>query len=663
MVYRCDEVLLSYNKFNETKDQWDSIAGHTQKGITFLEQYGHFVKERCQIELDYARGLRRLVKTYLPKKKEGEDQQFTSVKAFRDAVNETADLAGQHEVISENLTTVVLADIAALVKEMKEDRKKHLADGGRVQQQLNHSLQQLEKAKKNYEKAFREAEKAQDNYLKADADLHLSRAEVEKQRMNASIKSQQCEDSKNEYANQLQKTNQLQGDHYNTVMPGIFQGLQDLDEKRINNFKNLLKQSVEIERAVFPIINKCLDGIVTAADSIDEKMDSQVVIERYKSGFTPPGDIPFDDLSTPRQNGDSTPTSHPPLRQDTIKGTISASKGRKRGGIFGIFASNKEDFSDLPPNQRKKRIQQRIDDVTNKLHQETAARDGLLKMKEVYEGNPSLGDPMSIIGQLNDSCQKIEKLRGELQRYQNMLEEVDGEGQGSGGAASGGPSTPNASLARHHVVSSHHNGGASPRSSVTSHRTSLSDESLSRSASDSSVCTNPPSSSNTTTTTTTTTSTTTTATNSLHRVAISGLATTTSTTTTSSTTTNSCGEGGRPAPPDPLPSQGSSHSPESGIGLSHNSLPGSDTYDQPDAGEDENAEFYDTEPLPIIGTCRALYVFDGTSEGSMSMTEGEELNVIELDQGDGWTRVRRVAEFQEGFVPTSYIEMSLYNNC
>ncbi|KAK8399949.1 hypothetical protein O3P69_002972 [Scylla paramamosain] len=583
----------------ELWDQWDSIAGHTQKGIGFLEQYGHFVKERCQIELDYARGLRRLVKTYLPKKKECEDPQFTSVKAFRDAVSETADLAGQHEVISENLTTVVLAEIASLIKEMKEDRKKHLADGGRVQQQLSQSLQQLEKSKKNYEKAFREAEKAQENFLKADADLHLSRAEVEKQRMNASIKSQQCEDSKNEYANQLQKTNQLQGDHYNTVMPGIFQGLQDLDEKRINNFKNLLKKSVDIERAVFPIINKCLDGIVSAADSIDEKFDSQLVIERYKSGFTPPGDIPFDDLSTPRQNGDSTPTSHPPIRQDTIKGTISASKLKKRGGIFGIFGSNKnnfsfsekEDFSDLPPNQRKKRIQQRIDDVTTKLHQETAAKDGLLKMKEVYEGNPSLGDPMSITGQLSDSCQRIEKLRTELQRYQAMLDDVDGDGIGGGGAASGGPSTPNASLARHHsnVMSPHHhhNGGASPRSSVTSHRTSLSDESLSR----------------------------------------------------------------------------SSHSPESGIGLSHNSLPGSDTYDQPDTGEDENGEFYDTEPLPIIGTCRAIYIFEGTSEGSMSMAEGEELNVIELDQGDGWTRVRRMSEFEEGFVPTSYIEMSLYNNC
>lgn len=31
-----------------------------------------------------------------------------------------------------------------------------------------------------YEKAFKESEKAQDNYQKADADLNLSRAEVEK---------------------------------------------------------------------------------------------------------------------------------------------------------------------------------------------------------------------------------------------------------------------------------------------------------------------------------------------------------------------------------------------------------------------------------------------------------------------------------------------------
>lgn len=45
------------------------------------------------------------------------------------------------------------------------------------------------------------------------------------------------------------------------------------------------------------------------------------------------------------------------------------------------------------------------------------------------------------------------------------------------------------------------------------------------------------------------------------------------------------------------------------------------------------------------------------------MAEGEELHVIELDQGDGWTRVRRMmsgSTIEEGFVPTSYIESTLY---
>lgn len=44
------------------------------------------------------------------------------------------------------------------------------------------------------------------------------------------------------------------------------------------------------------------------------------------------------------------------------------------------------------------------------------------------------------------------------------------------------------------------------------------------------------------------------------------------------------------------------------------------------------------------------------------MAQDEELHLIELDQGDGWTRVRRIlGDMEEGFVPTSYIEYSLYN--
>lgn len=161
-----------------------------------------------------------------------------------------------------------------------------------------------------------------------------------------SMKSQQCESAKNEYADQLQRTNELQRQHYRSGLPEVFRQLQELDEKRIKNIKNFIRSSVEIERNVFPIINKCLDGIVKAADSINEKDDSLLVIEKYKTGFAPPEDIPFEDLA---KGGGSDSGSSPSINSIqvsksrdggyTVKGTVTGKSMKKRAGIFNLFTS------------------------------------------------------------------------------------------------------------------------------------------------------------------------------------------------------------------------------------------------------------------------------------------------------------------------------------
>nr|CAD7195485.1 unnamed protein product [Timema douglasi] len=279
---------------------------------------------------------------------------YSSGQAFKHVMTEINDLAGQHEVIAENMQANVIREVSVLVKDFKEERKKLLQEGARMMANLNNQVATLDRALKNYEKAFKEAERALDNFQRADADLNLSRAEVEKQRMNMAIKSQQCEETKNEYANQLQKTNDLQYQHYHSMMPEVFHQLQELDEKRIKNIKNFITQSVDIERNVFPIISKCLDGIVVAADKINEKevscissRDTALVIEKYKSGFQPPVDFPFEDLSTlksgegPTRISNTAITSMRPEAM-TVKGTMSAGKIKKRVGLFGIFSSNKE---------------------------------------------------------------------------------------------------------------------------------------------------------------------------------------------------------------------------------------------------------------------------------------------------------------------------------
>ena len=47
------------------------------------------------------------------------------------------------------------------------------------------------------------------------------------------------------------------------------QQLQDMDERRGCRLQGFIKQSAEIEKAVVPIINTCIDGITQAASSIN----------------------------------------------------------------------------------------------------------------------------------------------------------------------------------------------------------------------------------------------------------------------------------------------------------------------------------------------------------------------------------------------------------
>jgi formin-binding protein 1 len=66
----------------------------------------------------------------------------------------------------------------------------------------------------------------------------------------------------------------------------------------------------------------------------------------------------------------------------------------------------------------------KIQEIQQKVVQEQGARDGLIKMKGVYENNTLLGDPHTVQSELKECEHKLEKLKNELRKYQILLEEV-----------------------------------------------------------------------------------------------------------------------------------------------------------------------------------------------------------------------------------------------
>ncbi|XP_059214318.1 formin-binding protein 1 isoform X10 [Centropristis striata] len=622
---------------SELWDQFDNLEKHTQWGIEFVEKYTKFVKERSEIETNYAKQIRNLSKKYQPKKnsREEEESKYSFCRAFLTSLNELNDYAGQHEVISENLTSQIITELSRYLQELKAERKSHFHDGRKAQQHIESSWKQLESCKRRFERDCKEADRAQQYFEKMDADINVTKADVEKRsshkaRQQAQMRHQMASDSKGEYSSYLQKFNQEQNEHYYTVIPNIFQKLQDMEEKRIDRIGVCMKTFADVDRQVLPIVGKCLDGMTKAAESIEPKTDSKQVVESYKSGFEPPGDVEFEDygqamkrtasetslsnardkerpagkskgklwpfiknknklmslLTSPHQPPPAPPASSPPSPSAVPNDPQSPKQQKEplshrlndfmtskpkmhclrslRRGLSLKLGSGPEDFSHLPPEQRRKKLQGKIDELNKDIQKEMDQRDALTKMKDVYVKNPQMGDPASVDPRLSEIAQNIEKLQFETQKFEGWLAEVEER---------------------------------MPSKSDTHRRSGLYE------------------------------------------------------TQNNTTVSNNCAQD-RESPDGSYTEEQNS---ETQVKANINPIP--PTSSTPEFDD----EFDDEETLPTIGTCKALYPFEGHNEGTISVAEGELLYVIEEDKGDGWTRVRR-NEDEEGYVPTSYVEVFLETN-
>ncbi|XP_038600599.1 formin-binding protein 1-like isoform X2 [Tachyglossus aculeatus] len=538
----------------ELWDQFDSLDKHTQWGIDFLERYAKFVKERIEIEQNYAKQLRNLVKKYCPKRSsKDEEPRFTSCVAFVNILNELNDYAGQREVVAEEMGHRVYGELMRYSHDLKTERKMHLQEGRKAQQYLDMCWKQMDNSKKKFERECREAEKAQQSYERLDNDTNATKADVEKAKQQLNLRTHMADENKNEYAAQLQNFNGEQHKHFYVVIPQIYKHLQEMDERRTIKLSECYRGFADSERKVVPIISKCLEGMIHAAKSVDECRDSQLVVDSFKSGFEPPGDFPFEDYSQHiyRTVSDGTISAS---KQEGMKIDSKTTVGKAKGKLWLFGKKPKgpalEDFSHLPPEQRRKKLQQRIDELNRELQKESDQKDALNKMKDVYEKNPQMGDPCSLQPKLAETMSNIDRLRMEIHKNEAWLSEVE--------AKTGGRGDRRHSSEINHLVTQ---GRESPEGSYTDDANQE----------------------------------------------VRG------------------------------PAQ------------------------QPSQPNEFDDEFEDDDPLPAIGHCKAIYPFDGHNEGTLAMKEGEVLYIIEEDKGDGWTRARR-QNGEEGYVPTSYIDVTLEKN-
>uniref|UniRef100_A0A183BYN5 Mediator of RNA polymerase II transcription subunit 20 n=1 Tax=Globodera pallida TaxID=36090 RepID=A0A183BYN5_GLOPA len=692
------------------------VSAHTSRGIDFLERFGQFAKERALIEEEYAAKLKSLAKRSRGKKNEDdESKMYSTTMAFLTMLDEIESLASQHEVVGERLRNDLCPKLVEKCRQLRTMRKKQFQYFEMMEKHLQARVDELAKQKKNYEKAHLDAQGAHVKGAKADKNMNLSRIELEKAKTNANTKNAICEQSKQNYAAQLGATNQAKFEHYNVILPKVLEVMRQLDVERIEFSKKAMLECVAAETSVLNIIQRCYSDMNMAIGTINPNSDTLAVVEQTKTGFVHPLDFQFEDLGDPAdilqdgtesfdgstlkrqpgqgkgangKGGGGVPRRRTLLISKFTNGSAGTHGGGSGGGTCGVNTGS--EYGTLPPQQRCRKIQQKLEELEAELNIKDQSQAGMKRMHVAYTQNPQLGAPAKVAEQLLQNQQEMHTLQTQIQRFKELLQSAQGElNQPLGGnphqhqaaqqqmynatttSLSSPGSSPRGSTGnvagklkngQQHHRGGRFNGGGTQMGSAEQHRASSYSEVSSISSADGLVM------------------------SSASSFNSGSDASSTAARTTSGTIY---------AQLPPMSAHPQQHQQMNGInggadgGVLHQSASGTTLSSNGAANcapavappnNTDSDDFYeecDTPaaaasngcPVPqqqsdmVLGTASALYAYDATPDEvggtTISMKDGDELSLLERDVGDGWTRVRHVHSNAEGFVPTSYLDCAM----
>ena len=157
---------------------------------------------------------------------------------------------------------------------------------------------------------------------------------------------------------------------------------------------------VASEQSVMPIISKCQEDMRLTLEQVEVGTELTAVVERYKTGGVPPGEIQFEDLS---------------LDPGQMRGVLSLGQPIQLSiqAESGVFLY-----------QEKRTLQRKIKEQDEQIEKGEREIQALTKMVNTYKANPKFGCPDKLCEQLEMSVQRVDILKSGVQLLQGELERI-----------------------------------------------------------------------------------------------------------------------------------------------------------------------------------------------------------------------------------------------
>ncbi|KAL8733877.1 MAG: hypothetical protein Q9166_001865 [cf. Caloplaca sp. 2 TL-2023] len=286
----------------ELKDGYRPVNAWVASGISWLEDIHQFYRERSAIEKEYSQKLYALAKRHFEKKARkssslsvGDTPAMTpgslecaSMTTWTAQLSTLESRAAEHDRYASELVLQVADPLKNLAARYEELRKSHAEYAAKLERERDLSYHDLKKTKGRYDGACQEVENKR---KKTESSFDHSKGKAQ------NAYQQQVMDMhnvKNTYLISIKVTNKHKETYYHEYVPDLLDSLQDLSETRTNQLNSIWSHGVQLEIST---LKRSMDHLQHFGSQIthnDPRLDSKMFLQHNVAPWQEPLDMAFE---------------------------------------------------------------------------------------------------------------------------------------------------------------------------------------------------------------------------------------------------------------------------------------------------------------------------------------------------------------------------------
>ncbi|KAI9747020.1 MAG: hypothetical protein M1815_004732 [Lichina confinis] len=286
----------------ELKDAFRPVNAWVANGIAWLDDIQQFYRERSVIEKEHSAKLNGLAKKYLEKKAKrssslsvGETPQMTpgslesaSLTTWNIQLSTLESIAAEHDRFSVELVSRLADPLKHLGAKYEEIRKRHADYAAKLERERDASYGELRKFKASYDSVCQDVEARR---KKVDSALESSKPKAQNAFQQQML---DMNNAKNTYLIGISITNVQKEKYYHEYVPELLDNLQDLSETRTARLNSVWSLATEMERSMLSRNMESLQFLSSEIPRNNPSLDSIMFIRHNISSWQEPADMVFE---------------------------------------------------------------------------------------------------------------------------------------------------------------------------------------------------------------------------------------------------------------------------------------------------------------------------------------------------------------------------------